>query len=97
MSSLNEKGLTTGSKSKHKVFLDTWLEKRMLGSNMKTTYYLGMKNMFKSYIIGVLLSMINVYMQYVVLPSLFFHYSLDPKYISQRLILLDSFLALSKY
>jgi len=63
MSSLNGNKLTTCNKLKHKKISWKYLTKNeFLDSNMKTTYFSNMKNLFKSYIIGVLRSMINVHM-----------------------------------
>ena len=62
MLSLYEKRLTIRNKLKYKKFSGRYLTtNKFLGSNLKTTYFLGIKNLFKSYIIGVLQSMINVH------------------------------------
>ena len=44
-----------GSKLKHENFSSNYLTKnKFLDSNLKTYYFLDMKNIFKPYIIGVL-------------------------------------------
>ena len=58
-----DRRLTTDNKIKVKIYFGKYLTKKgLLGINMKTTYFSSMKNLFKSYIISVLRSMINVHM-----------------------------------
>lgn len=66
----------TCNKLEYKKNSDNYLiRNEILCNNMKTTYFLDMKNIFKPYIIDVLCSMINIRMQHVIsfltLPSLF--------------------------